>query len=104
MRRLTMAWAIALGLIVPAAPVAAGGIGGAVASRPLIVERPEIRSYQPYSGLQFGFRPEPRRRRIGKARPQVVMPEPVAPLIEYGTDQPYSAQYYAYCARTRSCR
>lgn len=108
MRSLTMAWGIAAALIVPGAlvlPAAAGGIGGSIITRPPIVERPEIRSYQPYSGLQFGFRPEPpRRRRIGEPRPQVIMPQPVAPLIEYGTKTPYSARYYAYCARTQSCR
>jgi hypothetical protein len=32
-------------------------------------------------------------------RPRVVMPTPLAPLIEYGkSPSPYSAQWYAYCA------
>jgi hypothetical protein len=103
----TMARTVAAVLVAAgafAAPAAAGGIGGSVITRPPIVERPEIRSYQPYSGLQFGFRPEPpRQRRIGEERPAVVMPEAVPPLIEYGAEQPYAAQYYRYCSRTRSC-
>jgi hypothetical protein len=31
-------------------------------------------------------------------RPAVVMPEPVAPLIVAGRPEPWSSQWYAYCA------
>jgi hypothetical protein len=87
-----------------------GGASGALpiaapaseAARPTIVavvERPEIRSFQPYSGLQYGFRPTPRPQRgVVEKRPRVVTPTPVPPLIEYGTPTPYSAQWYTYCA------
>jgi BA14K-like protein len=61
--------------------------------------RLEMHSYQPYSGLQFGFRPDPpANRTFGRKPPQVIMPEPVAPLIEYGRPTPYSQQWYVYCA------
>jgi hypothetical protein len=64
-----------------------------------VIDRPEMRSYQPYSGLQFGFRPTPPiPRGVRSTRPRIVMPKRVAPLIEYGTATPYSAQGYAYCA------
>jgi len=62
-------------------------------------QRLEMRSYQPYSGLQYGFRPDPpANRTFGRKPPPIPMPEPVAPLIEYGTPTPYSAQWYVYCA------
>lgn len=61
--------------------------------------RLEMHSYQPYSGLQYGFRPDPpANRTFGRRPPQVVMPERIAPLIEYGKPTPYSAQWYVYCA------
>jgi hypothetical protein len=64
-----------------------------------VIDRPEMRSYQPYSGLQFGFRPRtPTQRGVKSKRPRIVTPKRVAPLIEYGTTTPYSAQGYAYCA------
>jgi hypothetical protein len=70
--------------------------------------RPELRSYRPYSGLQFGFRPEPPGKRgirpEEETRPEVVMPEPVAPLIEYGTPSPYASRHYSYCAELATCR
>ncbi len=71
-------------------------------------QRPEMRSYQPYTGLQFGFRPEPPGRRgirpEPKTRPEIIMPEPVSPLIEYGTSTPHAGQYYRYCPRPTGCR
>lgn len=64
----------------------------------LIVDRPEIRSYQPYSGLQFNFSPEPPiQRGVGQKRPKIVAPRPVEPVIEYGAPRAYSAEGYAYC-------
>jgi hypothetical protein len=98
--------------LLAAAALAATLIGGGAEAAPRgapdvarpgivrVVDRPEIRSYQPYSTLQFGFRPEPPRV-LGNTprRPRVIMPTPVAPLIEYGkTPNPYSAQWYVYCA------
>jgi hypothetical protein len=65
--------------------------------------RPEIRSYQPYSGLQFGFRPEPPVDRREPERPRVVRPEAVPPLIRSGPPLPHDAQYYGYCARRGRC-
>jgi hypothetical protein len=62
-----------------------------------VIDRPEMRSFQPYSGLQFGFRPtRPIQRGVKSKRPKVVMPKRVEPLIEYG--RAYPSQGYAYCA------
>ena len=80
-----------------ASSAAAGGFGGSAldGSHPA---RPEIRSHQPYSGLQYGFRPEPLRDHTMRRAPDaIIMPEPVSPLIEYGkTTRPHTGQYYAY--------
>ncbi len=88
----------------PLGSIGADAVAGAVirlnalSKRTLVIDRPEIRSYQPYSGLQFGFRPKlPIQRGVRVSRPEIVMPRPVAPLIEYGPPTPYSAQWYAYC-------
>ncbi len=74
----------------------------------LAPQRPEMRSYQPYSGLQFGFRPEPPGQRgirlNPSTRPKIIMPEPVSPLIEYHTPTPRAGQYYRYCSRPVGCR
>ena len=83
-----------------AAPAAADGIRVPGGAAPV---RPEIRSYQPYSGLQFGFRPEPPVDRREPERPRVVRPEAVAPLIRSGPPLPHDAQYYGYCARRGRC-
>jgi hypothetical protein len=64
-----------------------------------VADRPEMRSHQPYSGLQFGFRPEPPSiRGVTRMRPRVIAPTPRQPLIEYGTQDPDSARWYKYCA------
>ena len=61
-----------------------------------VIDRPEIRSYKPYSTLQFGFRPRPSiQRGVRTTRPRIVMPKRVAPLLDDGG---YSAQGYSYCA------
>jgi hypothetical protein len=63
-----------------------------------VVDRPEIRSYQPYSGLQFNFSPTPPvQRGVQRKRPKIVAPKRVEPLIEYGPSRPYSSGGYAYC-------
>jgi hypothetical protein len=63
-----------------------------------VVDRPEIRSYQPYSGLQFRFRPEPPLQRgVRQKRPKIVAPKPVEPVIEFGSPRPYSVERYTYC-------
>jgi hypothetical protein len=63
-----------------------------------VIDRPEMRSFQPYSGLQFGFRPTPPiQRGVKSKRPKVIMPKRVAPLIEFDRATPNSAQGYAYC-------
>jgi hypothetical protein len=65
-----------------------------------VMDRPEIRSYQPHSGLQYGFRPTPPPQRgVRRQRPEVVMPVPISPLIERGVPDSYSAQWYVYCAQ-----
>lgn len=66
-----------------------------------VVDRPEIRSYQPYSTLQYGFRPKPLPQRgVRTPRPRIILPKPVAPLIEYGPPAPYASQFYSYCPDT----
>jgi hypothetical protein len=63
-----------------------------------VIDRPEIRSYQPYSGLQFNFAPTPPvQRGVHRKRPKVVAPRPVDPVIEYGPSRPYSMGRYDYC-------
>lgn len=74
-----------------------------------VLPRPEIRSYQPYSGLQYDFRPEPPGERgirpeDEETRPQVVMPEAVPPLMEYGHPPPHSGGHYSYCSELAPCR
>ena len=65
---------------------------------PPIIDRPEIRSYQPYSGLQFNFAPEPPLQRgVHQKRPKIIAPRPVEPVIELGRPGPYSVERYAYC-------
>jgi hypothetical protein len=104
---LQIAGAAAL-LAVLGARVDAGEIGQPLIVSPPAIERPEIRSYQPYSGLQFDFRPEPPGERgirpKRETRPRVVMPVPVSPLIEYGQSNPDASQYYRYCGRNTRCR
>lgn len=92
----------------------APSVGSAAADvvRPTIVaptiDRPDIRSYQPYSGLQFGFRPEPPGQRGIRpdrdSRPRVVKPIPVSPLIEYDPRAPFSGPSYRFCSRAAGCR
>jgi hypothetical protein len=84
-----------------ASPALGGDIKDALIGR--VPDRPEIRSFQPYSGLQYGFRPEPPARRDGRERRRVIMPKPVAPLIEPGAPGPGRGQYYVYCPRLGSC-
>jgi hypothetical protein len=63
-----------------------------------VIDRPEIRSYQPYSGLQFNFSPEPPvQRGVHQKRPKIIAPRPVEPVIELGPPGPYSVERYAYC-------
>ncbi len=63
-----------------------------------VIDRPEIRSYQPYSGLQFNFAPEPPLQRgVRQKRPKIIAPRPVEPVIELGPPRAYSVERYAYC-------
>jgi hypothetical protein len=72
-------------------------ITSAVGATP-VVDRPEMRSYQPYSGLQFNFAPTPPvQRGVHRKRPRIVQPRPVAPVIEFKGSSPYSSGGYAYC-------
>jgi hypothetical protein len=102
-------------LFVPAIAVIAAIGGGLAEARPLaspddalvlssahratpVIDRPEIRSYQPYSGLQFNFAPEPPLQRgVQQKRPKIIAPRPVEPVIEFGPPNPYSVERYAYC-------
>ena len=67
----------------------------------LVQDRLELRSYEPYSTLQYGFRPEPPSppRGVLKTRPEIVKPTRVAPLINSGAPVPYTADWYRYCAQ-----
>ena len=86
----------------------AGELGGLPAAGSHQIQRPEMRSHQPYSGLQFGFRPEPPRERgirpKTEKRPKVVVPVPVAPLMEYGKPRPYASRPFRYCTGNVRCR
>jgi len=65
----------------------------------LVADKPEMRSFQPYSGLQYGFRPRPPAKYgVRTSRPKVIMPKRVAPMIGYG-DRGLSLGY-AYCAES----
>ena len=68
----------------------------------LVQDRLELRSYEPYSTLQYGFRPEPPSppRGVRKTRPEIVAPTRVAPLIRSGAPTPYTADWYRYRARS----
>ncbi len=64
-----------------------------------VVDRLEMRSYQPYQTLQFGFRPTPPvQRGVRSSRPEIVMPRRVTPLVENGPGGPRLSLGYAYCA------
>ena len=65
-----------------------------------VVDRLEMRSYQPYSTLQYGFRPVPPvQRGVARKQLEIVKPQRLAPLIPYGSPTPWSAKWYAYCAK-----
>lgn len=60
--------------------------------------RPELRSYQPYAGLQYRFRPKPPvERSIRAEAPEITTPKRVEPLVEDGK----LSLGYAYCAEPR---
>lgn len=84
-----------------ALPIAAPEHAIAFTPRPVVtpvIDRPEIRSYQPYSGLQFNFTPEaPAQRGVHQKRPKIIVPRPVEPVIEFGPRRAYSVERYAYC-------
>ena len=66
-----------------------------------VIDRPEIRSYQPYSTLQYGLRPRSLPQRgVRTPRPRIILPKPAAPLSEYGPPAPYASQFYSYCPDT----
>jgi hypothetical protein len=82
------------------------GIGGAIADhfsdRPPLIQvqdRLELRSYNPYAGLQFETPLYgPPQRGVGSTRPEVIMPSRKSPIFHQGTPDPYTAQWYAYCS------
>ena len=66
-----------------------------------VQDRLELRSYQPYSGLLFeGDVPRyvAPQRGLAPGRPEVVTPSRKPQIIQRGTPDPYTAQWYAYCA------
>jgi hypothetical protein len=86
-----------------ALPIAPGfAIAIAIPPSPVVtpvIDRPEIRSYQPYSGLQFNFSlDQPVQRGVHQKRPKIIVPRPVEPVIESGPPRAYSVERYAYCA------
>jgi hypothetical protein len=116
------AGALALGAL--AGPADADGLGGSDSNRPYwahppeltlpriptkpVTPRPEMRSYQPYSGLQYGFRPEPPgengiRPEDEDIRPEIVVPHPVPPLIEYGPPPVSTGPSHSYCSDRARC-
>ena len=107
LHKLSLISGLALGVFVLAGGVvAASPIGHAAGIGPFaaapaavampVIDRPEIRSYKPYSTLQFGFRPQPPiQRGVRTTRPRIVMPKRVTPLLD---DDGYSGQGYSYCA------
>ncbi len=90
-----------IGLAVLAATLALTGSGSAfspgritVAGVIFVQTRPELRSFQPYAGLQDQnvpiVPPLPRY----TTRPAVIMPTPLPPVIHHGAPRPYSDQWY----------
>ena len=104
---IAVAYALGALLFTSIVPAAANPFGAKVsvpgASTLQVIDRPEIRSFQPYSGLRYGFRPTPPARLgVRTGRPQVIMPKRVAPLIGYGNPPPSTSLGYAYCAERPS--
>jgi BA14K-like protein len=64
-----------------------------------VQDRLELRSYNPYAGLQFE-EPlyGPPQRGVESTRPEVIMPSRKSPIFHQGTPDPYTAQWYAYCS------
>jgi hypothetical protein len=64
-----------------------------------VQDRLELRSYNPYAGLQFETPLYgPPQRGVGPTRPEVIMPSRKSPIFHQGTPDPYTAQWYAYCS------
>jgi hypothetical protein len=82
---------LALALVAPAPGQGAG--------------RQELRSYQPYAGLQEApvVPLPPEERGVERRRPEIPMPRARSPVITHGTPDAYTAQWYVYCeAKYRS--
>jgi hypothetical protein len=83
-------------------PAISGAIADAFSDRPPLIrvqDRLELRSYNPYAGLQFETPLYgPPQRGVGPTRPEVIMPSRKSPIFHQGTPDPYTAQWYAYCS------
>jgi hypothetical protein len=83
-------------------PAISGAIADQFSDKPPLIrvqDRLELRSYNPYAGLQFETPLYgPPQRGVGPTRPEVIMPSRKSPIIHQGTPEPYTAQWYAYCS------
>jgi BA14K-like protein len=79
-----------------------GEIADQFADKPRLIQvqdRLELRSYNPYAGLQFEAPLYgPPQRGVEFTRPEVIMPSRKSPIFHQGTPDPYTAQWYAYCS------
>ena len=84
----------ALPLVAAALAASAGPTLGQAGSRP------EVRSYQPYSGLQEEpvVPLPPAERGVERKRPEIPTPRARSPVIIHGAPEAYTAQWYVYCA------
>src|SRR5688572_13349231 len=75
--------------------------GPSAAGIVLVQDRLEMRSFQPYAGLQDENVPvdAPVQRGVRKTRPEIVRPTAVNPVIETGVPRAFTAQWYKYCAQ-----
>ena len=70
--------------------------GPSAAGIVLVQDRLEMRSFQPYAGLQDENVPVdvPIQRGVKKVRPEIVKPTAVNPVIDTGVPSPFTAQWY----------
>jgi hypothetical protein len=85
----------------PTAFLLAGAL--ALAAPPAFAQagkRQEMRSYQPYAGLQIApvVPLPPAERGVERKRLETPMPIPRSPVIAPGAPAAYTAQWYVYCS------
>ena len=91
-----------MGAISGPLPAISGAFAGQFSDKPRLIQvqdRLELRSYNPYAGLQFETPLYgPPQRGVESTRPEVIMPSRKSPIFHQGTPDPYTAQWYAYCS------